>query len=45
MEPTIYKYLLKYSKKQQIWLTVMAVLSFPFLYLFYELPKMIINDA
>ena len=45
MEPTIYKYLLKYSKKQQVWLTVMAVLSFPFLYLFYELPKMIINDA
>ena len=45
MEPTIYKYLLKYSKKQQLWLTLMAVLSFPFLYLFYELPKMIINEA
>ena len=45
MEPTVYKYLLKYSKKQQIVLTLMAVLSFPFLYLFYELPKMIINEA
>jgi ABC-type multidrug transport system fused ATPase/permease subunit len=45
MEPTIYKYLLRYSRKQQIWLTVLAALSFPFLYFFYELPKMIINNA
>ncbi len=45
MEPTVYKYILKYSKRQQIWLTILAVLSFPFLYAFYELPKLIINEA
>jgi len=45
MEPTIYKYILRHSKNQQIWLTILAALSFPFLYFFYELPKMIINDA
>ncbi len=45
MEPTVYKYILKYSKRQQVWLTLMAVLSFPFLYAFYELPKLIINEA
>ena len=45
MEPNVYKYLLKYSTPQQIILTLMALLSFPFLYLFYELPKTIVNDA
>ncbi len=45
MEPTVYKYILRYSRKQQIWLSVLAALSFPFLYFFYELPKMIINKA
>jgi len=45
MEPTVYKYILKYSKRQQIWLTILAVLSFPFLYAFYELPKLVINEA
>jgi len=45
MEPTIYKYILRYSRNQQIWLTIMAALSFPFLYIYYELPKMIINKA
>ena len=45
MEPSIYKYVVRYSLPQQIALTAMAVLSFPFLYMFYELPKMIINQA
>lgn len=45
MEPTIYKYILRYSRKQQVWLTILAILSFPFLYVYYELPKMIINKA
>ena len=45
MEKTVYKYLIRYSLPQQIWLTVLAGLSFPFLYAFYELPKRIINEA
>jgi len=45
MEPSVYKYLLKYSTPQQLILTLMALVSFPFLYAFYELPKTIVNGA
>ena len=45
MEKTVYKYLIRYSLSQQVWLTALAALSFPFLYAFYELPKRIINEA
>ncbi|MEC8462592.1 MAG: ABC transporter ATP-binding protein [Pseudomonadota bacterium] len=45
VETSIYKYVLKYSARQQVILTLMAVASFPFLYAFYELPKMIVNGA
>jgi putative ABC transport system ATP-binding protein len=45
VEHSIYKYILKHSLPQQIRLTVMAVVSFPFLYAFYELPKNIVNGA
>ncbi|MFC4271551.1 ATP-binding cassette domain-containing protein [Sneathiella chungangensis] len=45
MEHSIYKYILRYSKKQQIILTLMSILSFPALYYYLELPKIIINQA
>lgn len=45
MEQSIYKYILRYSKRQQIIVTLMAMVSFPFLYAFYELPKRIVNEA
>ena len=45
MAPNIFSYILKYSKRQQIILTLMAIVSFPFLYTFYELPKQIVNNA
>ena len=45
MEHNIYKYILRYSKKQQIILTIMSILSFPALYYYLELPKLIINQA
>ncbi len=45
MEPSIFKYILRYSKRQQVILTLMAFGSFPFLYMFYELPKRIVNEA
>lgn len=45
MEHSIYKYILRYSKKQQIILTIMSFASFPFLYYYLELPKIIIDQA
>ena len=45
MEKTIFKYIRRYSMRQQIIMTVMAAASFPFLYAFYELPKLIVNGA
>ncbi len=45
MEPTLFAFIWKYSKKQQLVLLFLTVLSFPFLYASLELPKQIINDA
>ena len=45
VEQSIYKYILRYSRRQQIIVTLLAVVSFPFLYAFYELPKRIVNQA
>ncbi len=45
MEHSIFKYILRYSARQQINLTILAAISFPFVYAFYELPKLIINKA
>ena len=45
MEPTLFAFIWKHSKKQQLVLLFLTVLSFPFLYASLELPKQIINDA
>ncbi|MGI9370657.1 MAG: ABC transporter transmembrane domain-containing protein [Ruegeria sp.] len=45
MEPTLFAFIWKHSKKQQLVLLLLTVLSFPFLYASLELPKRIINDA
>jgi ABC-type multidrug transport system fused ATPase/permease subunit len=45
MEPTIFKYILRYSLRQQVILTVLAVASLPFLWWSYDLPKYIINEV
>ncbi len=45
MDKSIYQYILRYSKRQQIVITLMVVGSFPFLLAFYEVPKRIINEA
>jgi putative ABC transport system ATP-binding protein len=42
---SIYRFVLHYSLPDQIYLVVVTLLSFPFLYLSLELPKLIINDA
>ena len=45
MEPTVFKFVLRYSARQQVILTVLAAVSLPFLYAFYEVPKRIVNEA
>ncbi|UUX48006.1 ABC transporter transmembrane domain-containing protein [Nisaea acidiphila] len=45
MEPTIFRFIFRHSKKEQIFLLVLTGLSFPFLYYSLDLPKTIINEA
>ncbi len=45
MEHSIYKYILRHSKKQQLILLFLSCASFPFLYYYLELPKIIIDQA
>lgn len=45
MEHSIYKYILRHSRKQQIILLILSCASFPFLYYYLELPKIIIDQA
>ncbi|MCL6284848.1 ABC transporter transmembrane domain-containing protein [Ruegeria sp. 2012CJ41-6] len=45
MEPTLFSFIWKHSKRQQLYLLMLTVISFPFLYASLELPKRIINDA
>lgn len=45
MQPSIFKFIWRYSRREQIFLLVLTLLSFPFLYLSLDLPKTIINEA
>ena len=45
MEPSIFSFIWKYSRRQQILLLFFTIFTFPFLYATLELPKRIINDA
>jgi len=45
MEKSIFTYIWKYSKRDQIVLLLVTLLTFPILYVSLELPKRIINDA
>jgi ABC-type multidrug transport system fused ATPase/permease subunit len=45
LDPTIYGYIVHYSWRDQIYLVVVTLLSFPFLYYSLDLPKLIINRA
>lgn len=45
LEPTIYRFILKHSLRQQIALLLLTLASFPFLYFSLSLPKTIINQA
>jgi putative ABC transport system ATP-binding protein len=43
MEPSLYRYILKHSKKDQIALIILSLVSLPLVYITLELPKKIIN--
>jgi ABC-type multidrug transport system fused ATPase/permease subunit len=45
MEPTIFRFILRYSWRQQLLLLGLTVGSFPFLYASLDLPKTIVNRA
>lgn len=45
MEPTIFKFIFRYSTRAQLILIAISMASFPFLYFSLNLPKKIINDA
>ncbi|MCB1490784.1 MAG: ATP-binding cassette domain-containing protein [Rhodobiaceae bacterium] len=45
MEKNLFKFIWKYSKRQQVIIVLITVLSFPILYVSLELPKRIINEA
>jgi putative ABC transport system ATP-binding protein len=45
LEPTIYRFILKHSLRQQILLLLLTLASFPFLYYSLNLPKTILNEA
>ncbi len=45
MEPSIYRYVLKHTLKDQIFLIVLTAASLPLVYITLEVPKRIINEA
>ena len=45
IEPSLFRFIWKYSKRDQLILLVVTAMLFPMLYLTLELPKRIINDA
>ncbi len=45
MDPTLFSFIWKHSKRDQLVLLVVTVISFPLLFVSLELPKRIINDA
>jgi len=45
MEKSLFKFIWKYSKKEQIIQLLITLLTFPVLFATLELPKRIINDA
>ena len=45
MERSLFRFIIKHSLAAQIRLVVLTAISFPFLYLSLDLPKIIINEA
>jgi putative ABC transport system ATP-binding protein len=45
LEPTVYRFIVRHSWRQQLYLLLVTLASFPFLYIALSLPKTIINQA
>ena len=45
IDPSIYRYILKHTKKDQIFVLLLTLLSMPVIYASLEIPKIIINSA
>src|SRR5579875_3571867 len=45
LEPDIYRFILRYNLREQIYLVVVTLISLPFFYYSLDLPKLIINQA
>lgn len=45
LPPTLFGFVNRYSWRQQVIVTILALASFPFLYVSLELPKQIVNNA
>jgi ABC-type multidrug transport system fused ATPase/permease subunit len=45
MPPSVFSFVWRFSRSQQARILILSVLSFPFLYLSFEVPKLIVNDA
>ncbi|HTQ34955.1 MAG TPA: ABC transporter ATP-binding protein [Stellaceae bacterium] len=45
LEPSVYRFILRHSLRQQLLLLVLTLASFPFLYYSLDLPKTIVNHA
>ncbi|QDG78357.1 ABC transporter ATP-binding protein [Labrenzia sp. PHM005] len=45
MEKSLFSFIWKYSARQQIYILLITVLTYPVIYILLELPKLIVNDA
>ncbi|WP_417667237.1 ABC transporter transmembrane domain-containing protein [Roseibium sp.] len=45
MEKSLFRFIWKFSARQQIFILLVTVLSYPISYVLLELPKLIVNDA
>lgn len=45
MDSSIFKFILRHTKKDQLLILALTLVSFPFVYLSLEIPKLIINNA
>jgi putative ABC transport system ATP-binding protein len=45
MERSLFRFILRFSLRQQIFIIIMTALSFPITYITLELPKRIVNEA
>ncbi|MBV8091034.1 MAG: ABC transporter ATP-binding protein, partial [Alphaproteobacteria bacterium] len=43
MAPSVYGFILQYSRREQIYLVIITLISFPFLYVSLQIPKYIVN--